>query len=138
MEKNVAEQNENEEEGGARTGPATSKSVKYAEAITSPDQIRDADPGDTLVTTSHEVIRRWAQDRGAQPATVPGTEHGDHLGVLTLDFPGYGGEKLRHVSWDEWFRTFDERRLNFIFQDKKKDGTPSNFFRLESPEREDA
>jgi hypothetical protein len=134
----VAEQNENEAEGGARTGPATSKSVQYAEVITSPDQLQDADPGDTLVTTNHEVIRRWAEDRGAQPATVPGTEHGEHLGVLTLDFPGYGGEKLRHVSWDEWFRTFDERRLNFIFQDKKKDGTPSNFFRLENPEREDA
>ncbi|NMH90782.1 hypothetical protein HF519_04125 [Pseudonocardia bannensis] len=121
-----------------RTGPATSKSLKYAEVITSPDQLGEAPAGETLVTTNHEVIRKWAEEREAQPATVPDTEHGDHLGVLTFDFPGYGGENLRHVSWDEWFRTFDERGLNFIFQEKKKDGTPSNFFRLENPERENA
>ncbi|WP_214366090.1 hypothetical protein [Pseudonocardia sp. H11422] len=134
----MAGPSQNEDDGGVRTGPATSKSLKYAEVITSPDQLKDVPPGETLVTTNHEVIRTWAEEREAQPATVPGTEHGDHLGVLTFDFPGYGGEKLRHVSWDEWFRTFDERRLNFIFQEKMKDGTASNFFRLENPEREDA
>jgi hypothetical protein len=90
------------------------------------------------VTRNHDVIRRWAEERGAQPATVPGTEHDGHLGVLRFDFPGYGGQDLRHVSWDEWFETFDARGLNFIYQEKQKDGTPSNFFRLENPTREDA
>jgi hypothetical protein len=99
---------------------------------------RESHPGKTLVTTNHDVIRAWAEARGARPATVPGTEHGDRLGVLTFDFPGYGGENLREVSWDEWFRTFDERGLRFIFQEHKKDGSQSNFFRLENPNREDA
>ncbi|WP_263008713.1 hypothetical protein [Nonomuraea phyllanthi] len=36
------------------------------------------------------MIRQWAGERDASPATVEGTEHGDHLGVLRLDFPGYG------------------------------------------------
>ncbi len=32
----------------------------------------------------------------------------------------------------EWFRTFDERRLNFVHQEHKADGSESNFFRLEN------
>jgi len=84
------------------------------------------------------VIRRWAEARGGTPATVEGTEHGDHLGVLRFVFPGGGDDsRLRTVSWDEWFATFDGRRLNFIYQEERSDGSQSNFFRLESPERED-
>jgi hypothetical protein len=42
------------------------------------------------------------------------------------------------VSWDAWFNTFDERDLDFVYQDTTKDGRQSNFFRLTSPHREDA
>lgn len=77
-------------------------------------------------------------DREATPATVPGTEHGDHLGVLRFDFPGYGGQDLAEVSWEEWFNTFDQRDLQFVFQEHTRDGSQSNFFRLTSPHREDA
>jgi hypothetical protein len=94
--------------------------------------------GESLVTTDHEVIKQWAGERDASPATVPGTEHGGHKGVLRFDFPGYGGQDLEHISWDEWFKSFDDRKLNFIYQEHKKDGKQSNFFRLENPEREDA
>jgi hypothetical protein len=122
--------------GRVRTGDETSKSIKYSQEVTSPeDQPERA--GRSLVTTSHEVIRSWAEDRGGVPATVDGTEHGDHLGVLRFDFGG-DSERLRHVSWEEWFETFDARRLNFIYQQERSDGRQSTFFRLESPEREDA
>lgn len=122
--------------GRLRTGEQTSKSLKHAQEVTSPEQEPER-PGRTLATTNHEVIKRWAEERGAKPATVEGTEHGDQLGVLTFDFGG-DTERLRHVSWDEWFATFDARRLNFIYQEQRSDGRQSNFFRLESPEREDA
>lgn len=94
--------------------------------------------GETLVTTDHEVIRRWAEEREARPATVPGTGPEDRAGVLRFDFPGYGGEGLEHISWDEWFQTFEVRGLNFIYQEHLRSGKPSNFFRLENPDREDA
>jgi hypothetical protein len=93
--------------------------------------------GKTLETKDHDTIRRWAEERGAKPATVPGSEHDDHLGVLRLDFPGYGGQDLKHVSWDEWFRTIDDRDLTFVYQETTKDGKQSNFFRLTNPDRED-
>ena len=122
--------------GHLRTGKDTSKSLKYSQEITSTEDEPER-AGRSLATTHHEVIRRWAEDRGATPATVEGTEHGDHLGVLRFDF-GDGNDKLRRVSWEEWFRTFDDRQLNFLYQEETTDGRKSNFFRLESPNREDA
>jgi hypothetical protein len=86
-----------------------------------------------LVTTDHEVIRRWAKARRAVPATVAGTHHDGHLGVLQFDFPGDSGDRLIEVSWAEWFEAFDKRRLNFIYQQRRSSGERSNFFELEDP-----
>ncbi|MEU5527720.1 hypothetical protein ABZ744_12340 [Micromonospora chersina] len=123
--------------GGVRRGPQNSKSIKYAQEVTSVDDEPER-PGRSLVTTDHEVIRRWAEARKGVPTTVDGTEHDGHAGVLRFDFPSNGREqRLREISWEEWFRAFDERRLNFIYQEERSDGKQSNFFRLESPDRED-
>ena len=124
------------DDGHLRTGDQTSSSIKYSQEVTSLDDDPER-PGRSLATTSHEVIRAWAEERGGVPATVPGTEHGDHLGVLRIDFGG-DNDDLRKVSWDEWFATFDARKLNFLYQEERKDGNQSTFFRLESPDREDA
>ncbi|GAA4866427.1 MULTISPECIES: hypothetical protein [Saccharopolyspora] len=91
---------------------------------------REDYPGQSLTTTDHDTIQQWVEQRGGTPATPPGTEHGDHLGVLEVDFPGYGGEKLRTVSWDDWFHTFDERDLEFVYQEHRKGGGDSNFFQV--------
>jgi hypothetical protein len=122
--------------GKIRRGPESSKSLKYSQEVTSPDEEPERE-GRSLVTTHHEVIKEWAEERGGVPATVGGTEHGDHLGVLRFDFGG-DDDNLRHVSWEEWFKTFDERQLNFIYQESRSDGNQSTFFRLENPGREDA
>ncbi|SCL40426.1 hypothetical protein GA0074692_5793 [Micromonospora pallida] len=123
---------------GTRTGRASSRSVRSSQRIDSTAD-RPERPGRSLVTTSHEVIQRWARARGAKPATIAGTERDGRVGVLTFDLPGYRtSRRLRQVTWNEWFRTFDERRLNLIYQEQLRDGRPSNFFRTESPDREDA
>ncbi|GGM12945.1 hypothetical protein GCM10012279_33860 [Micromonospora yangpuensis] len=58
--------------------------------------------------------------------------------MLTFNFPGYReSSRIREITWDEWFRTFDSRRLNLIFQEQLRDGRQSNFFRTESPQRSD-
>ncbi len=124
------------DDGKVRKGPGSSDSLKYSQEVTSPDDEPERE-GRSLVTTHHEVIRQWADERDALPATVEGTEHGDHLGVLRFDLGG-DDDKLRHVSWEEWFKTFDERGLNFIYQEQRSDGSQSNFFQLENPQREDA
>ena len=119
--------------GGERTGMNTSPSLRYSQEITSTADLPDR-AGRSLVTTDHEVIRRWAKARGAVPATVAGTHHDGHLGVLQFDFPGYSGDRLVEVSWAEWFEAFDKRRLNFIYQERRSGGERSNFFQLENPD----
>lgn len=111
---------------------------QLAQGVVVANKTGEKKPGATLLTRNHEVIRHWAEQRGAIPSTVPGTEHDGHLGVLRFDFPGYGGRSLEHVSWQDWFKAFDLRQLVFVFQETKRDGTPSNFFRFDSPEREEA
>ncbi|MFF5257755.1 hypothetical protein ACFY4C_02330 [Actinomadura viridis] len=60
---------------------------RYQQHVTSPEEHEER-PGRSLVTTDHEVIRRWAGERGAEPATVPGSEYGGRPGRLLFDFPG--------------------------------------------------
>ncbi|GHJ51258.1 hypothetical protein Nm8I071_05650 [Nonomuraea sp. TT08I-71] len=120
-----------------RSGASASRSVGSSQQIMSLDD-RPERPGRSLVTTNHEVIQRWARARNAKPATIAGTERGDRPGVLTFNIPGYReSSRIREVSWDDWFRTFDSRRLNLIYQEQMRDGRQSNFFRTENPNRED-
>ena len=114
-----------------------SPSTKRSKWIHSTNEREDR-PGQSLATRSPEVIKHWAEERNATPATVPGTEHGDHSGVLRFDFPGYGGRTLQKVNWDQWLKTFQDRQLVFLFQEHKKNGDVSNFFRFDNPTREDA
>lgn len=114
-----------------------SPSTMRAKWIHSPQEHEDRQ-GQSLATRSPDVIKHWAEERQAVPATIPGTEHGDHLGVLRFNFPGYGGRKLQEVSWDQWMKTFQDRNLVFLFQEHKKNGVTSNFFRFDNPQREDA
>ena len=116
-------------------GDKLSESTKRAKWIDSTSEHEDH-PGQTLATRDHDVIKAWAEKRGGEPSTVPGTEHGDHLGVLRFNFPGYGGQDLQAVPWDEWFKTFDDRKLVFVYQERKSDGHESNFFHFDSPVRE--
>ncbi|HEX7022695.1 MAG TPA: hypothetical protein VF171_07545, partial [Trueperaceae bacterium] len=111
--------------------------MTYAKWIHDPGEHEDR-PGQSLATRSHDVIRHWAEERGAEPATVPGTEHAGHAGVLRFNFPDYGGKDLETISWEDWFKSFDERQLVFLFQQHKADGEQSNFFRLDNPDRQDA
>ncbi|WP_413775719.1 hypothetical protein [Micromonospora sp. RTGN7] len=126
-----------QQRSAVRTGGSSSRSVRSSQPITS-IQDRPERPGRSLVTTDHDVIRRWARERGARPATIAGTERDGRAGVLTFNLPGYReSSRIREITWDEWFRTFDTRRLNLIYQEQLRNGRQSNFFRTESPDRED-
>lgn len=111
-----------------------SASVQRAKWVHGPDDKPERD-GQTLATRSLDVIRAWADARGAHPATSPGGDT-EHPRVLRFDFPGYGRE-LQPVSWEAWGRTFSSRDLVFLYQETLSSGKQSNFFRLDSPQRED-
>jgi hypothetical protein len=83
------------------------------------------------VTTNHDEIRKWAEERGGKPVRVRGTGDKEDGGVLRIDFPGAAGEeRLEPLSWDQWFKEFDARNLAFVHQDRKADGELSTFFKL--------
>ena len=81
------------------------------------------------VTTDHDEIRRWAEDRGGHPATVQGTEHGgEDAGILRIKFPGSSSdEALEDIDWDTFFSKFEESQLAFVYQDETSRGTESRF-----------
>ena len=79
------------------------------------------------------MIRQWADQRSALPATMSG-EADDRPTVLRFDFEGGGDEDLRSISWGDWFEVFDGRDLVFIYLEPSE-GEESNTYRLESAER---
>jgi hypothetical protein len=86
-------------------------------------------------TRDHDEIRRWAEERGAEPACVKGTGNEGDIGLLRLDFPGYSGEEsLQHITWDEFFDKFDERNLALLYQEETAGGERSNFNKIVSAE----
>jgi hypothetical protein len=84
-----------------------------------------------VVTTDHDRIRRWVEERGGQPACVRGTGDSDDVGMLRIDFPGgTGAESLQPISWDDFFEKFDERKLAFLHHQPTRDGGRSYFNKL--------
>jgi hypothetical protein len=85
-------------------------------------------------TTDHEQIRRWVEARNGKPARVHGTGGNDDAGLLRIDFPEphdeEDDENLEGISWDEFFATFDQKRLAFLYQDRTAAGAPSRFNRF--------
>jgi hypothetical protein len=82
------------------------------------------------VTTNHDEITQWVEERNGQPAIVKGTENG-RSALLRIDYPGFTGEEtLEAVSWQEFFRIFDENNLAFLYQNRTADGDLSRFSKL--------
>ena len=51
--------------------------------------------------------------------------------MLLIDYPGYSGTlTLEAISWDEFFKGFEENQLAFLYEDKKKAGSQSRFSKL--------
>jgi len=74
-------------------------------------------------TTKHDEIRKWAEARDGHPAMVDTKGKG---GILHIDF-GEPEDNLKEISWDEFFKIFDENKLAFLYQDETADGGKSRF-----------
>jgi hypothetical protein len=73
------------------------------------------------VTTDHETIRRWAEQHGGKPAAVKRTHQGGDVGIIRIMFPD--AEQSEHgaldeISWDEFFRQFDQSKLALLYDEK--------------------
>jgi hypothetical protein len=77
---------------------------------------------DALFTREHDVIRKWAEARQAEPATGeatssgPSTVHVNDGGAgVRFNFPGAAA--FRAITWEEWFENFDKHHCAFVFDD---------------------
>jgi hypothetical protein len=68
---------------------------------------------EATTTNDHDKIRAWAEARNGHPAVVRTKGPG---GILRIDF-GEPEEGLEEISWDEFFRIFDENDLTFLYED---------------------
>lgn len=82
-------------------------------------------------TDDHDFIRQWAEERGGKPSSVIGTGGDGDVGIIRIDFPGFGGEgKLEPISWEEFFEKFDAHDLVLLYQERTASGERSNFNKL--------
>ena len=91
-----------------------------------------------IATTDHQTIRRWVEARNGHPSVVKATEssRSGKAGLLRIDF-NKPEDTLEEVSWDEFFETFDENELAFLYQEKTASGRKSRFNKFVSRETVD-
>ena len=107
---------------------------RHIPIITAPDELT-GDRG-TVATRTHSVIRAWAAERRAEPATGEATVSGgatidvnDGGAGIRFNFPGYS--RFRPITWEEWFGNFDLHDLTFVFDDRgAAEHPPSTRFRI--------
>lgn len=87
------------------------------------------------VTTDHDAIRHWAEERGAKPALALKSD--GEPGSIRLEFPGSRDTSLRETNWDDWLRQLDKSKLALLYQQQTPDGELSRFYRIVPREKAD-
>ncbi|MCC6144026.1 MAG: hypothetical protein IT368_09485 [Candidatus Hydrogenedentes bacterium] len=83
----------------------------------------------TKVTTDHEIIRNWVEEREGFPCKVHGES--DEAVLIRIAFPGISGEEAcEGIAWEDFFARFDQQNLAFVYQDRTADGEISRYSKL--------
>ena len=98
-------------------------SLSYEELSRRISTQRETSAARAIVTRDHDVIRRWAEGRQAEPATGEATASGpatidvnDGGAGIRFNFPGL--QRFRPITWDEWFDNFDRHDLLFVYEEE--------------------
>lgn len=88
-------------------------------------------------TTDHDKIRAWVEVRNGRPTVVKRShDTAEGGGILRIDFDEPEAS-LEEVPWDEFFETFEDRQLAFLYQDRTADGELSRFFKFVRRDEDD-
>src|SRR3954452_7335776 len=85
------------------------------------------------ITTDHDEIRNWAEERGGRPATVRRTHGKDDAGIIRIEFPDAPHSKhdaLEEISWEDFSEKFDNSTLALMNEEETAGGDKSNFNKL--------
>ncbi len=87
--------------------------------------------GMSKVTTDRDVISKWVEERGGRPAVVRRrSRRDDNAAAPRIAFPQYHGSGFQTISWDQFFRKFEGKRLAFVYQETMRTGEKSRFFKF--------
>ena len=116
------------------TDPSLVPGVTPIVLLTTDNEARHAEVA-VGATRDHQLIKRWAAEHQAQPATGEVTASGagtvdvnDGGAGIRFNFPAAG--RFRPITWDEWFENFEEHELVFVFDRDLTGGTPSYRYKL--------
>ena len=92
-------------------------------------------PGSVVATDDPELIRGWARDHNAQPATGEETASGpatidvrDGGAGIRFNFPGVA--RFRPITWEEWLENFTKHDLMFVYEREESGRSSSTRYRL--------
>lgn len=92
-------------------------------------------PGAVMATEDHELIRKWAAQHEAEPATGEATPSGpatlsvqDGGAGVRFNFPA--AAQFRPITWEEWFQNFTRHELMFVYENDVPGRPPSPRYRL--------
>jgi hypothetical protein len=119
----------------ATTGPLLQTRNRVREV----DEERPPAESEVVATRDHALIRRWAAQHQAEPATGEATNTGpatvdinDGGAGIRFNFPGSGA--YRPITWEEWFQNFEQHGLTFVYEHDANDPARSTRYRLVTKE----
>jgi hypothetical protein len=90
----------------------------------------EMDMAQAKVATDHDEIRKRAEARGGRLIAVRSTYSKEDPGIIRIEFPDAPSardENLVEISWDEFFKKFDEANLALVYEEETASGEPSYF-----------
>ena len=85
-------------------------------------------------TIDHEEIREWVEERDGVPSVLRGEE--GIADLLRIDF-GDGEENLMEISWNEFFKIFEDSTRAFVYQEETPEGDVSRLCKFISRDEDD-
>lgn len=87
--------------------------------------------GQTKVTTDHDEIRRWADERNGRPVSVKQDPLNPNGSTIQIDFlyDKYD-DNIEAISWDAFFESFEHEALALVYQTETEGGRLSRFGRI--------
>jgi len=84
---------------------------------------------DLLATTDHKTILEWTRKNQGIPIMKP--KNSDGIKEIAIDFSGASAnDDAVAVTWEEWLRLFDKRKLVFLYGGHMSDESRP-YYRLE-------
>ncbi|MFA4886841.1 MAG: hypothetical protein WC595_01385 [Candidatus Nanoarchaeia archaeon] len=82
----------------------------------------------TKITTDHGEMRKWVKERKGHPIHLKGMLDADEI-PISIKLP-HSTMEGSEITWDEFFKQFDDRNLAFEYEERDENGELSLFFKL--------